>query len=492
MGRWIFGGRQNGLRQYIHSSAKFRKLGVPPPYATPTLAMATGGSLDVCATYTYWFCNENDEGDISLPVSASITLSGANNKVVATGWSYDREDISYRRVYRTTGGGAAGYYLTKNAATTASWSDTFADSALGSEEYPTDNDQPAASGVDDFIVYKDRLVVQDGSRLRVGGPSPLDEHAGEFAGRYQPAYQPGRALYLGRDFGAQKDGRGMFVLKGRLYALQSDSLWLVRAESDDPDLWGAQCVSPNVGCESQWTVWSDGDYAYWLGRRAGRVTVFQFDGANLVPIGREVEGTLSACTNLSASVGGGVDGYYRLSLGGMSTELEYQTDTGFGRGAWSVKDRVYSAYATGVVSAYGGDVSGWVYALNRTFNDCGGSQAYEVIYPAARGPDDGPRLDEYPKLWRFMQLELHPVCAIAETSGLSAWYQVDGGSWATLSAAGFPLSAAANTPVLKRLRLPNEAQGREIKIKLGIAGKNVRVKFRGLVVKGHVDMRESI
>lgn len=487
MGRWIFGGKTQPFAEYEAVSGTYRELGQYEASAC-TLTAVSGGSLDASKVYRYQICEQDGLGVYGLPCSAvSGTTTSANMAFTLTFPRY-RHTTQYWRIYRSEGGSEPLYHLDTVNVSAATWKDTAADSTLGTESPPTENYKPAA-GCDDFIFHKDRMIVQDGSQIRIGGLSVYDEHSGLFAGRWQPWYQPGRTMYLGRDQGAHKDGKGLFVLKGRLFALQSDSLWMIRSEEMEPDVWEAVCMYPNMGCESQWSVWVDGDFAYWLGRRAGRLTVLQFDGLNVIDIGREVQTTVDSITCTSACIGGGGGGIYRLSLvGTTAVELERKLDNGMGRGTWCLRGWMHTCYAESVSASYGGGSTGFVYQLENGLSNAGAAQTYEIRYPKVR--DDGEqKLDEYPKQWFYMQTEIENVSGV---SGLSATYSVDGGSYNGLSACGYPVSAVNGTVTLKRMRLPTKAQGRDIQIKLALAGTAVKARFRGIILKGKPDLRESI
>jgi hypothetical protein len=495
-GRWFFANGTGKMTEWDPSyaaSGAFRDVGMPSGLPAPTVAMSGGGSLDTSATYKYWVCEEDARGRYGNPgISASITLSGANKGTLITfntGYSYW---TTYHRIYRTTGGGSTGYYLARVAVSATEYQDGDADSALDTTEaLPTLNYQPV-SGVEDFIFFDDHLFTMRGSEVRIMGLPPLNDHAGDPPGLYQPEYDPGRAMYLGRDSGAQQDGRGFFILNKHLYALQSDSLWKLRRIGWDPDTWYFEPISLGIGCESQWTVAVGDMYAYWLGKVADRLTVLRFDGEQIVQIGRSLQGTLDTITAASACAAGIVQGYYRLSLDGTKSnygELEWNTDTGAGRGAWCLRSWNHRCYAASHVSGYAGGDAGIVYKLEDTLNNATSAMTYQVDFAAVSEPAGSQSIREYLKKWRHHQLEIYAVSGLS-AGGLSGYYSVDKEAMVALS--GYPISASNAKVKIFRGNFQNDAQGRDIQARITASGTNIKFTVRGLTLKANVIPTETM
>jgi hypothetical protein len=107
--------------------------------AAPTLAQTTGGSLTLLKTYKYFVTSiAGDMGEGPKGAEATITLSGANNKVnlsniLAAAAKFEETE---KRIYRTKGDGTIFYLLTTIPSATTTYSDIIADTGLGLEYVP--------------------------------------------------------------------------------------------------------------------------------------------------------------------------------------------------------------------------------------------------------------------------------------------------------------------------------------------------------------------
>lgn len=482
--RWFVADGTNRIREWDTSANDYRDTGMMSA-ASPVSAVASGaGGLTLSSTYIYKVCWEDVRGRYGNP-SPAVSCASGNAGWTLSGWGGYPAWAVYARVYRTSADGTTCYYRARTALSAATWTDVCADGALTTTEAAPANNYQPVTGAEDIIFFKDHLFVMRGSEVRICGLSVWDDHAGDPPGYWQPEYDPGRTTYLGRDSKQQKDGMGFFILNGKLYALQSDGIYRLRDESWEPDVWTWEKVS-DVGCLSRWTVQTGPGpggvtYAYWLGLMGGRIAVVRYDGMQPVNVGRPMEPILEAITATSACAAGVGKGYYRMSVWTTSAiELEYNTDTGNGRGAWSVRDWRHEAYASDPVSAFGGGDNGHVYQLETGAHDAGSAQSYQADFAAVSEPQGAQQsIREYPKHWSHMQLDFETKDAAAT---LSASYRVDGGSWLALSAyAGCsPISAAADKVKIHRCMLPNDAKGRDIQIRLQSAGTSQNYRIRGM------------
>ena len=503
--RWYFGNKTDKFTEWdptMNASGAYRDVGMPSAAAS-TVEMSGGGGMLSGSAFIYkyvWEDGRNRYGNAS--VSAAVLISGANLGVSHTLNKTYPYWAEYTRIYRSAaidGISAISaisasdhtlYYRGRVAVSASYWLDNLSGGLSLDEQPPIYNYQPT-SGCDDFIFFRDRLVVQRGSTVSIGGvPIWNTPHSGDPPGLVQPEYDPGRQQYLGKDSGQQKDGRGLFILREKLYALQSDSLWRLDDSSFDADAWRFRQIA-YFGCESQWTVDVDGDRAFWVGKQNGRLTVFMFDAIEeqVQPIGRALRTTIKTITKPGALVGGCGMGFYRVSLSGSSAvEMEYNVDSGRGRGAWCLRDWKHSAYAAGTVSAYGADRTGFVYQLENTLGNASSAQSYEVHFAELSDPPElqGGSISEYPKHWGPWQLEVYGISGIGSI-GLSGFYSVDGSAEGLISGST-SISAANATVKIHRCALPNEAYGRRCQIRLKSFGTGKKFRIRGFTLKAQVEI----
>lgn len=483
MNRWLFANATQRPTEYDPTTSAFREVGLPSA-AGVSATLATGGdTMPGARTYSYKVCWRDTREREGMPsVSMSYEITAASGGIVLT-WPTLRAEVTRVDIYRVSAGSSVFNYLASATATEGggSWQDSSLDSALNTTILPpTQNYQPPI-GAEDFLIHRDRVIWFKGPRAYVGGLDPLNAHAGAFAGRYQPEYQPSRQWWLGRDKGEQAAIAGAFEFGGRVYALRSRSLWMLNSTPDTPNTWGWREVLSNVGCESRWTVALDGEVVYWLGRRAGRLTIVRYDG--FARFLTQMQGSLDTIISASEAAGGCSNGYYRLSFSGSNgdRELEWNTDRGDGKGAWAIRDWRHLCYADAEGVPYAGGAGGFVYQLDVGRQDAGASITRQVDSSA-------PAVQwEYPVHWRFMQLEIESETAIA---AISTYLKMDGGSWTHLS--GLNLSAAAASAWIQRQQLPNWCYGRRPQLRLKSTASTEDYRIRGAMLKGEVDIRESI
>ena len=516
--RWYIGNKSDPMREWdpaVSASYAYRDVGMPSAVA-PALLMSAGGEMLSGTGYSYKVCWEDERGRYGNPsLSASIFLSGSHAGVSITLNKTYPYWAKYTRIYRTksvSGISAASaisaadqywYYRDKVSVSATYWLDNKDDDWLSEDEQPPVFNYQPVSGADDFIFFRDRLIIQKGSAVYIGGLALWDTpHCGDPPGLFQPEYDPGRVQYLGRDSGQQNDGRGLFILRGKLYALQSDSLWRLNDRSFDSDVWTFDLVG-KYGCESQWTVATDQDRAFWVGRKCGKLTVYMFDAIEeqVVPIGDAVQGTLLTPERhglaLSATFADCSMGYYRLGPVGPDDdgdgisdyELEYSSYTR----AWAARKFQHlgkggGGYASSDVSAYGA-YGGSVYQLEKGLSDATSAMSYAAWFAEVSDPPElqGTSIREYPKHWGPLQTEAQAVSGLS-ASGITWRYSVDGAAQVAISGAQAANTSAANGAVkITRGWMQNEAFGRGCQIRLAASGTAVKFKVRGFTLKAQVE-----
>ena len=488
MNRWHFVNGTNAPMEWDGNTSVFREVGLPSAAGLSALTSA-GGNMNP-GTYTYKVCWRDARACVGMPSAPFAVAINASGTAVIS-FPTVRAEVTRHEIYRTSANGTTFHFLTSGVDVSAvSWHDDSADSALNTLiNPPVENFQPPV-GAEDFEIHKDRVVWFKGPRAYVGGLDPLDPHAGVFQGRYQPWYAPSRQWWLGRDKGEQPQIMGSFSLGGRLHALRSRSLWVLYDRSDNPNVWEWIEILPDVGCESRWTVGHDGEVAYWLGRKDGRLTVVKYNGFEEF-VGRDVQGTLDTIISASEAAGGCSNGYYRLAFSGSdgNTELEWQTDKGDGRGVWATRDWRHLCYVDAEGVPYAGGSAGFVYQLDTGRDDDGAPITRDLEFPALSVPVREGQAWEYPAHWRVLQLEIESLSSVGAMSG---YLKMDNGSYLFLSGAGFPISCAGASAWIHRTDLPNEFYGRRAQLRLKSAGTGEAYTVRGHVLKAELDKRESI
>lgn len=120
-----------------------RKWGIAAPGTNPSAANGAAGVLTGVYKYKVTFYNHNTLHESNAnPGIVQVTAGGNQVDLSSIPTSADTQ-VTRRRIYRTTSGGAIYFFLTEitdNATTT--YTDNNADSALGTTEVPEDNDVP--------------------------------------------------------------------------------------------------------------------------------------------------------------------------------------------------------------------------------------------------------------------------------------------------------------------------------------------------------------
>jgi len=439
LGNYFFANGTDPFRMYNPATDEFRDVGFDAATAPTSISSVSGGNLNTTGSYSYKFCHKDINGDYGNPSSAITgSVTGTDASFLFGGFANVPSWVTHFDVYRTEGQTAASalssathYYLTTIATSASEWTDTLADSELDTTlSPPADNVKPP-SGIEDFEIHNDRIFAAVGSRVYIFGLDPDDDHTST-VGRWEPHYAP-RSTYVGRDEAKAPECRGIFELHESLYILYSNSLNRLWDESDLPDAWKFLPYAKNLGSESRWSVAVDGNAAYWLGRRGGRISVFQFGGMQPTPIGRSVEPTLAAIAQatLETACGGCGDGYYWLSFnqGSGTKTMEYNTDRGDGRGAWMFRDWQAVAYAQGATVSYYGTTAGRVKAIGQ-----GIAGALTAQFDTAAFQLE----PEHPNDW------MHVITEWASTSGavISGWCNLlEGDGWTPIS--GYPITVAS-------------------------------------------------
>lgn len=139
----------------------------PAPLTAPTVTMAAGGSVDA-GTHTWaitnvHFINPNNDESLLGPASSIQTVVGGTQTANLTNIPLGPTGTAARQVYRTKAGGST-YFLVGqiNDNTTTIFTDTLADSALGTEVPPAEIALPAGNGV--------------GITLPIGGYGYISQH----------------------------------------------------------------------------------------------------------------------------------------------------------------------------------------------------------------------------------------------------------------------------------------------------------------------------
>lgn len=126
----------NSLARMLASQPAIR-LGVPAPTAAPAVSVAGGSGIVTTRAYVYTYVNIfGEEGAPSPPVSLSGFLNGTWNVAsLAVPVDYVTRGIDKVRVYRTVTGseGSEYYRVVEQAATTTTYADTRAASAVAQE-----------------------------------------------------------------------------------------------------------------------------------------------------------------------------------------------------------------------------------------------------------------------------------------------------------------------------------------------------------------------
>lgn len=122
----------------------FSKWGITKPATAITFAAAGAGVLTGDYMYAYTFFNSNT-GHESTRSPLSAVFTAAANTVNLTGITVSADaQVTRRRIYRTTSGGAIFFFLTEIADNvTTVYADNTPDSSLGTTEAPEDNEPPS-------------------------------------------------------------------------------------------------------------------------------------------------------------------------------------------------------------------------------------------------------------------------------------------------------------------------------------------------------------
>lgn len=156
----------NGINgPYKWDGTNFTQHGVSAPVQTMLVSSGTTGSLTTNGVYTYVYTNVNTalvESNISPRITFTVSNAGLSVKlsqIVAS--TYTSQGINDRYIYRTVANGPAGAYFRVAKVgddTTTTFTDTVADSALGSPA-PTDNGTPPLYNA--IIYHANILFVND-------------------------------------------------------------------------------------------------------------------------------------------------------------------------------------------------------------------------------------------------------------------------------------------------------------------------------------------
>jgi len=169
------GGRPQIVYKDGTGTVTVRNAGVDPPASAPTIADGGAGSLT--GTYYGKVTYVNDDGAESNASSASGSLVITSKQIAWSGIPTGPAGTASRKLYRTKAGGSV-YYLiaTIEDNTTATYTDTTADTALTTLMEDDNNIPPGAKIVFEFMNYMFYVAADDESQLwfaKVGQPEQV-------------------------------------------------------------------------------------------------------------------------------------------------------------------------------------------------------------------------------------------------------------------------------------------------------------------------------
>lgn len=219
---------------------------LPAPSSAPVLTAATGTSLGI-GTYQYLITNVSINGETTAGTISSITLVSGSQDVNLSAIPTGISGTLKRNIYRTKNDGTIFYLLTTlSDNTTTTYSDTTADTVLGTQEPPTVNE--ATSPIDGSTFFTtttgaNHLIIVAGGTLY----RSIDD--GEtWAPCSGGSFTIGRKCYFEQDGNSQTQTSFLYIVDGKDMLLRYNGTTTLEAYSllNSPTLTGAPVATSGI------------------------------------------------------------------------------------------------------------------------------------------------------------------------------------------------------------------------------------------------------
>ncbi len=231
--------RFDGTNQPLkYDGSNMLTLKIAKPTTAPSAAVGSSGNLT--GDYMYKVTFVSKAGAETNPGPSTSIVSPSSQQVDLSAIPTGSAEVVSRKIYRTTAGGTAFYYLdTIPDNTTTTYTDNIADTSLGTTLAPTDHDDPPVGKFAE--VYKEYLFVAGVS----GEPTKV-----YFSHQSQPeifktSATTGYYLQIGLNDG--QEIIGVRTLRNILYIFKESSTWPVSGITPDDMMTTSQPISNSYG-----------------------------------------------------------------------------------------------------------------------------------------------------------------------------------------------------------------------------------------------------
>ena len=215
-----------------------KDLEVVAPTVAPTTALGSAGNLT--GDYQYQITFVSTSGAETNPSSSSTVLTTSSDQVAITNIQTGGTEVTSRKIYRTTAGGSAFYFLdTINDNTTTTYTDDIADANLGTDLVPETHDTPPSNGKFP-TVFKEFLFLVDPDF-----PTRIYFSHQSFPEIFYTAEGTGYYMIIGLNDG--ENVIGIKPLRETLYVFKERSTWPIIGGSPDDFKTTPQSLTSSIG-----------------------------------------------------------------------------------------------------------------------------------------------------------------------------------------------------------------------------------------------------